>query len=635
MKKIKRILLLISILTIICPISVLAKDETRKLYINIDILRNGDIKVQELASLDGEYNGRLRNIEYGGTYTNTFTGQESDFISSDIYNGSDITDLKIYDVKNKDKITFNSIFNTAIRSNEYQEVTYASNGQTGVYEKNSTYKGIDLKIFNPSSNNTAFYMEYIVKNVVVVHNDVAEINWNILGDSYEENIEEFQVHVNLPEKDSSMRVWLKGNKNTLNGKVERKNDKYAKITYDFLGAYNPITVRMMFSKDLVKDATKITNVDAKESILKVEKRFAEEANAVRDQIKFVNNSVILLTIVWYLALIISLIILFYKKKQADKTSFDMDYLREFPATYGPETLSYLLKKKITEDSFGASLLMLIEKKVLKVENNPDNKKDFYLIKLENIEDITSSEEIILDLIINEIGNGEKVSLKDIKKYGRTTTKAQKFIRKYNKWNKESTNNAKKEDFFQTTVPIKKVVIILSLVGFLITIINSFVDTGFIFGYLAIAISIITLIITGNTLFRTEKGALQYKQWKALKKFLVDFGTMDDKELPEVSLWGKYLVYATVLGCAKTLEKQMKIKIQNMNLDDAVLNSYYWYGYHNYSFNVAETISSTMHQAVSASRSSIASSSSSSSGGFGGGSSFGGGFGGGGGGGGRF
>ena len=45
--------------------------------------------------------------------------------------------------------------------------------------------------------------------------------------------------------------------------------------------------------------------------------------------------------------------------------------------------------------------------------------------------------------------------------------------------------------------------------------------------------------------------------------------MDDKEIPEITLWEKYLVYATALGVGKKVLNSMKIKMeqyQNMDLD---------------------------------------------------------------------
>ena len=69
----KFILLLFSIFLLI-PISANAIETTKQFIINIDILEDGSIKVQELAKLDGEYNGRFRTLEYKENfYSTTFS----------------------------------------------------------------------------------------------------------------------------------------------------------------------------------------------------------------------------------------------------------------------------------------------------------------------------------------------------------------------------------------------------------------------------------------------------------------------------------------------------------------------------------------------------------------------------------
>ena len=97
-----------------------------------------------------------------------------------------------------------------------------------------------------------------------------------------------------------------------------------------------------------------------------------------------------------------------------------------------------------------------------------------------------------------------------------------------------------------------------------------------------------------------------------------------------------MVYAVTFGVAKKLSKQMKIKINEYNLDSSSV----YYGNDNFFIDMLYLNSIISHDVVSAHSSAItaqniASSSNSSSGGFGGGFSSGGGSFGGGGGGGRF
>ena len=126
---------------------------------------------------------------------------------------------------------------------------------------------------------------------------------------------------------------------------------------------------------------------------------------------------------------------------------------------------------------------------------------------------------------------------------------------------------------------------------------------------------------------------------ALKHFMEDFGTMDEKELPEIIVWEKYLVYATVLGCADKLQKDMKTRFDQMNITESTYPDFYYLGYYDHMFlhhSLTRSISSGIHQTYTNSISSnVANSISSSGSGFGGGAVGGGGSFGGGGGGGHF
>ena len=129
----------------------------------------------------------------------------------------------------------------------------------------------------------------------------------------------------------------------------------------------------------------------------------------------------------------------------------------------------------------------------------------------------------------------------------------------------------------------------------------------------------------------RKGIEHFARWKAFKKFLNDFGTFELKELPEIELWERYLVYATIFGLADKVEKAMNVKIKEIG----PMSTYNGVYIHNY-IQIAPVINSSIRSAYSGAQTAItrahASASGGSFGGGGGGFSSGGGFGGGGGGG---
>ena len=623
-----------SILSVILPSasSFFTGEPTDKFLSEIEILDNGSIKVRELIKMNGEYNGMDRTILARSLYNNTRSYTINDIKgNNDLYDGDEIINLRVGSISDDGELTFDD-FNRSV--NYFDEVSYASNGDSKKYT-NTYYMGEDyLKIYNPSDLDEIFYIEYTVTDVVVVHEDIAELAWNTLGDGYRENIGDYEVKVVLPNSDSDYRVWLHG---PLNGEIERTNNKEALGTFNFLGAYNPVSVRLIFNKDLVPNATKVSGLTAKDEIIDYQTELSDEANKEREKIQRQNMILIISSSVWALIAISLAVGVYLREKKMKKTAFNMEYFRDFPASYGPEVLEYLLDKNVTEKSLSATILNLIYKKVLKVEVIDRKLKDDYKLVLQEYDEasLTETEKIALNLIINEIGNSKEVVLSTIRKHCSTLSNANNVMDLYNDFIRKSKSLGKSELFFATTPGLVAFSVIFSLLGLILTFISFALDLSWL-GIIIIILMIALIIFVITRKFYTKKGAEHYAKWMAHKKFLEDFSRFNEKELPEVTLWDKYLVYATILDCADKLSKEMELKMPNVDTSNTTYVGYNPYMTHYFiTSNIYSSINSGIHTAVASSRSSIAASQSSSGGGFGGGSIGGGGSFGGGGGGGRF
>lgn len=609
-------------------------EPTEKFLSRIEIMEDGSIKVKELIKMNGDYNGMTRDIAFKNRNNNVASGTISDIEgNNNLYDGSGIKDVVVGSLSDDGNLTFDD-FNRNV--DYFEEVSFASDGDSSKYTYyNSFMNEVNLKLYNPSNLDEIFYIEYTVIDAVVVHNDIAELAWNILGDGYTENIGNFEVEVLLPNEDNDYRVWLHG---PLNGNIERSNNKEALGTFSFLGAYNPVSIRLIFNKDLVPNATKVSGLIAKDAIINYQTKLSDEANREREKLQRENMILITSTIIWALVSISLATCIYFKERKTKKTAFNMEYFRDFPANYGPEVLEYLIDKKISEKSLSATILNLIYKKVLKVEkiDNKKKKEDYKLV-LQNYDESTlnETEKIALNLIINEIGNSKEVVLSKIKKHCSTLSNANNVINLYNDFIGASKNLGRNEEFFEKTPWLSTITILFSLLGIALVCVSISFDLLFI-AITIIILMIVLIVFVLTRRFFTKKGAEHYAKWMAHKKFLEDFSRFNEKELPEVILWDKYLVYAVVLGNANKLSKEMNIKMSTMDDIDTTYVGYNPYMTHYFiTDSVYKSINNGVHTAVSSSRSSIAANQSSSGGGFGGGSIGGGGSFGGGGGGGRF
>lgn len=630
MKKILIILLSLFIsLPIVNAVSNVNYD-VEEILMDATLDKEGNLNIKEIIVLDGSFNGYIRDLTYKNYNLNSFNGTIDSFYQSDIYNGSNIELIQVGLVnynKNDEFDNFNKNITTFYKG-------YGTTGDKGIYELSYLTNGLSIKMFNETyKSTTAFYIEYIIEDVAVLHNDVAELYYNFIGEQFDDYISSVKIRVKIPEKtNGDVRVWAHG---PLNGEIDIYKDgeyNYGAIaSIKELNSNTPVDIRMVYPKEYLT-TNKTSNVNALDYILEVETERANEANNKRAYYKAITGFVTVLSILYILGLII-LTIKAYKKHDKEYTSeFKNEYNREIIEDYDVPIVEYIMDKNITSNAFSAQVMNLIYKKKISVEKD-GKKKNNYIFKRINEENINPNESKIMKLLFDEIGKDNTVTTKEITAYSKVTSKSgnNEFLNNFNSWKNSIISDAKKEQFYETNNK-KGLYFLYGFLGFFVAyLVASVLENGF-FAFITVILTVIFIIYITTIKKRTVKGNEHYVRWKAFKKFLLDFGRFDEKDLPEIVLWEKYLVYATVLGVADKVSKAMQVKLEQMpsttyRAGDFVFD---YYLYSSLCRDLNRTISHSYSGAVSAVN--AAKSRSSSGGGFGGGFSGGGGFGGGGGGG---
>lgn len=618
--------LCITICFLIFPIQIFAKDGIHHYYIDYTVLENGDVSVQELFFLEGKFNGYERVINVQNPYLKEFDGTASSFAGSSIYNGTDITIEKIQSIQ-----TNNPTFDTLKQDGTvFEKVYFAEAGEFGKYTESKTAEGSRIKIYNPSTKkNRGFYLEYTLKNMAVVHNDYAELWANIFSEEQVEDIASLEIYIHLPSNHFDLRAWAHG---PLWGEVEIIDQNTVHILIEDLSAKTPTDFRILFDRAAIT-SSKVSGVDSLSNILAIETEKADEANQLREEARkeekekqMTQMYLSIGDVIWLFGLGIIIVVIYLKYDKEYNSQFQGDYYREFPQEYGPEIVGYLIHKSIQDDDLSASILNLIYKKKITFDVIG---KDYQLKKV-NEEGLNDSESKLMRLLFSD---QLEVTLSTLKKEAKSSYES--FITRYQAWKNSAIKEAKSYHFFENQMGIQSFGIVYGMIGLFLGIFSFSVEV-WIFGSLMLIGFLISIVYFARLSRRTKQGNEDYRKWMALKKFMIDFGNMDDKDLPAIVLWEKYLVYAVSLGCAKQLEKTMKIKVKDWN-ETTVGNDVYpdFLRFHlllSFNRSLTRTVSTAVSTANSAK---LAASSNSSGGGFGGGFSGGGGFGGGGGGGGRF
>ena len=580
------------------------------------------MNVSELIVLKGSFNGYERDLLYYNP------------LADSTMNASGIENITVK-AKYIDDVSFNT-FNEEFTN--FQRSTFANNGDKGKYILSNLSGGNRIRMYyHTKSAKTAFLITYTLKDVVSIHDNegFAEVYWTFIGDGFEDNINDLRIRVTLPGKDDSdfFRIWAHGE---VNGEVEylKNSDVSGMLATSIKVDHNtPTDIRMTFDKKLINKSNKTSNKTF-DDIIAAEEKLAAERNALRREIKIKYNTCVIMSVILYVYLIISWILIYVKYDKERKVDFISKYNREFIDDYNVEVIDYLMNKGITENAMSASIMNLIYKKNIKAEKIAD-KKDDYEFTLLNRDNINDTENKLLDFLFVKVGDGTKFSTISLKKYASSTKTCNTFMNSYTSWKNKVIEDGVKEEFFETNKNYVWFSFLSLVFGVILMAYMAANNIEFIPGYLYIFFAITFLVYTLVFSKRTKKGAEHYAKWKAFKNFLNDFGNFSVKELPEVILWERYLVYATIFGLADKLEKTMNVKIKEVSTYD-FYDGYYMYNTHMFNINLAHSISHAMNGAVNSSRTTInrvnANSSMSSGSGFGGGFSGGAGFGGGGGGG---
>ena len=613
--------ILIAIITFMwLPLVSLAADyDIKHFYIDATLQENGDMDVQELVVMKGTFNGYEVGIEYN---TNSIYG--ASYMDNVSIYGGPLTNEKDLDINN-----WNFDFS------EFKKVDYAQNGDKLKFIESNYSDSNNYRLYYSTDNSTtAFLVKYTLKDVGIAHNDCIEINWNFFSTAFRDDVEDLQIRVNYPIKMNreDFSWWFHGPL-TGSSDIVDVSANYTSVLAKVknLDAGTAVDFRTLVPKNGFNESlfSKTSNDDVKESIIESEDARVAKDNALRKKYKAYFYTIEGLSIGYYV-LLIGLWIYVYKKYDKErKPKFVGEYNREFIDDYNVEVIDYLMNNTITPNAMSASLMNLIYKKNVSVEKLPEQKNN-YKFTLINRDNLNDTENCLVDFLFTTVGGNNEFTTKELKSYASSTKTCNTFMSSYTKWKNKVIEDGKNQGFFDK-LPGRYghgfFMLFLAFIIYFASIVLN-VDT-FIVNTLIFA-AIIFIVYIGTIKRKSEKGIEHYTRWKAFKKFLNDFGTFDTKELPEIILWERYLVYATIFGLAKKVQKDMNVKIKEIELTDTYYgNNYIFIN----DFDMTNVISSSLNEAFRGAQTTInremASSSSGSYGGHGGGFSSGGGFGGGG------
>ncbi len=485
-----------------------------------------------------------------------------------------------------------------------------------------------------------YEISYTVKDAITKYNDYSELYWQFIGKDFEVSAKKITGNIILPSSVNNkeeIRVW--GHTEGLNGTIYATDTNKIEFDLDNFKSGRYVEIRTLFPTELIVNSGRTKNNEILQTAIKEETKWADKANAKRQRKEWFSKNFLTILIVICIVINLMLSIIFiikmikYIKKlkglEKYKPTSKLKYFRDMPdenATPAEAQLTLDIKiSSYTPYNFGkifsAMILDLTLKGYLKIEQekNVKGKDAIKIIFSKEIDDkIKQDEKTVLEFLNKAAKDEKEITLKKLENYIKNHPTATESLLKnsYKKTEKQLVKEKildeqiKKEYNKYTNIKT----------GYIVSAIFLFFFTIILFT-IPIILFIINAVLCGKIAKRlnvlTQKGVELQEQWKGLKKYMEDFSMLDKREVPELVIWEKYLVYATAFGIADKVIKQLKIVYPNF---EDITNGLTTYTYMN--IMMSTNFSASFSNSITSSMSSIYSSGTGAGGGFSGGGGFG-------------
>ena len=420
-----------------------------------------------------------------------------------------------------------------------------------------------IKLYSKNHNNRrTFKFVYKLPEAITVYDDVAQFNRKMVGKEWQQGINYITAKVIIPVSasydNSNILVFGHG---PLTGEVDKEGNTvvYRLNNYypgDFLEAH------ILMEPEIFSEynKSKIVHKDMKQKLLDMEAKFADEANAERDkairQQEMINKvfekpGLIfgVLSSIW--GVLMYYIHVIFKRKNKVKNSVGK-YLRELPDNSSPALVGGFMTNSINDNEILATIVDLVRRKVLTLENSDKNS---IIILTGNTENLSAQEKAIVDIYINDFGDGKSL---DLKSFGFFQKVPMSVARKFEKWRAMVQSEMNRKNLTYQGLGCLGVIffaffpMIFTFAGLVIGMI-----TGNKMFLLIVVMGIILFVSGAKARYPRKELAEAKDKWQAFKNFLSDYSQLEEAKITSVHLWEQYFVYAVALGVSDKVVKAYK------------------------------------------------------------------------------
>ena len=439
-----------------------------------------------------------------------------------------------------------------------------------------------IKLYSKNHNNRrTFKFVYKLPEAITVYDDVAQFNRKMVGQEWQQGINYITAKVIIPVSasydNSNILVFGHG---PLTGEVDKEgNTVIYKLNNYYPGDF--LEAHILMEPEIFSEynKSKIVHKDMKQKLLDMEAKLADEANAERDKARrqpnkfkklFGKQGLMLGVLVSIWGALIFYIYGIYRRKNRVKNSVGK-YLRELPDDSSPALVGSFMTDSIGGNEILATIVDLIRRKILRLETSEEKS---IITLVGNTEKLSAQERVIVDIYINDFGDGKSL---DLKSFGFFQKVPMSTARKFEKWKTIIQSEMNRKDLvFEGFKGMGKDLFYKSLCGIILgikffgNILEKAMESKMFL--IIIIMGVILFISLTKARYPRKELAEAKDKWQAFKNFLSDYSQLEEAKITSVHLWEQYFVYAVALGVSEKVVKAYK-KALDMGVIDQGVNKF--------------------------------------------------------------
>lgn len=452
--------------------------------------------------------------------------------------------------------------------------------------------------FDATDAHAMVELDYTVANAAQAYEDIGELYWQYVGTQWPEPSDNVTMTLSLPVPQDvavtpgeNVRAWGHG---PSSGSLSVGADGTIAYTVGRVPAGEYAEAHVVFPTEWLSNLSLTAQREHRgqlrlDSVLEDEAKWADTANQTRlTSLAFIIGCIVVcvLALAWALWA-------YGRYGREYKPDFTGEYFRDVPdRSLHPAVVGRLWRwDRSNPDDFTATVMHLSALGAIRIDAGTYQKPgilgdvevdDYYLTRQPAADDMTDPiDRAALDLLFDRIAGGQDALwFGAIKRYGKENPR--ELVDAMGSWQGLVTAEANKADFFEAKG--NRYQTYLLVLAAIIGVASLFIwwQTDVMIPAIAGVPTAAAIAVIANYMpRRTKRGNNLVARCKALRNWLRDFSTLDDRPPTDVKVWGEFMVYAYLFGVAEQAMKQLRTAVPELFEEDAAVSSTYvpwWFWY---------------------------------------------------------